>query len=124
MLVDSHCHLDFPEFAPELDAVVARAKDAGVGVCVTIGTKMSGFARVREVADRFDNVWCSVGIHPHEAEGELLDSATPLIEAARHRKVSVSARADSTITTNTRRAKHSRRISGRISLPRAKPACR
>src|SRR5215831_14561689 len=87
MLVDSHCHLDFPEFAPELDAVVARAKDAGVGVCVTIGTKMSGFARVREVADRFDNVWCSVGIHPHEAEGELLDSATPLIEAARHQKV-------------------------------------
>ena len=46
MLVDSHCHLDFPEFAPELDAVVARAKDAGVGVCVTIGTKMSGFVPV------------------------------------------------------------------------------
>jgi len=87
MLVDSHCHLDFPEFAPELDAVMARAKGAGVGICVTIGTKMAGFGRVREVAERFDNVWCSVGIHPHEAEGELLDSATPLIEAAKHPKV-------------------------------------
>jgi TatD DNase family protein len=87
MLVDSHCHLDFPEFAPELDAVVARAKAAGVGLCVTIGTKMSGFAGVRAVAERFDNVWCSVGIHPHEAEGELLDSAAPLTEAAKHPKV-------------------------------------
>ncbi len=87
MLVDSHCHLDFPEFAPELDAVVARAKDAGVGLCVTIGTKMSGFARVREVAERFDNVWCSVGVHPHEAEVEALANEAPLIEAARHPKV-------------------------------------
>jgi TatD DNase family protein len=87
MLVDSHCHLDFPEFAPELDAVMARAKGAGVGICVTIGTKMAGFARVREVAERFDNVWCSVGIHPHEAEGELLANAAPLIDATKHPKV-------------------------------------
>jgi TatD DNase family protein len=87
MLVDSHCHLDFPEFAPELDAVVARARDAGVGVCVSIGTKLKNFAAVRAVAERFDNVWCSVGIHPHEAEQELLESAQPLIAAAQHPKV-------------------------------------
>ena len=87
MLVDSHCHLDFPEFAPELDAVVARAKSAGVGVCVTIGTKMAGFAGVRAVAERFDNVWCSVGVHPHEADDEPLTDATPLTEAAKHPKV-------------------------------------
>ena len=87
MLVDSHCHLDFPEFAPELDAVVARARDAGVGVCVSIGTKLKNFAAVRAVAERFDNVWCSVGIHPHEAEKELLDSPQPLIDAAQHPKV-------------------------------------
>ena len=87
MLVDSHCHLDFPEFAPELDAVVARARDAGVGVCVSIGTRMDGFPRVREIAERFADVWCSVGVHPHEAEKELLDSPAPLVEAARHPKV-------------------------------------
>ena len=69
MLVDSHCHLDFPEFAPELDDVVARAEAAGVGVCVTIGTTLKGFERVRAMAERFANVYCSVGIHPHEAEG-------------------------------------------------------
>ena len=87
MLVDSHCHLDFPEFAPELDAVVARARAAGVGVCVSIGTKLANFPNVRAVAERFDDVWCSVGVHPHEAEKELLASPDALIEAARHPKV-------------------------------------
>ncbi len=87
MLVDSHCHLDFPEFAPELDAVVARAKAAGVATCVSIGTKLAQFAGVRAVAERFADVWCSVGVHPHEAEAELLDSASVLIEHAGHPKV-------------------------------------
>ncbi|HEY0105873.1 MAG TPA: TatD family hydrolase [Rhizomicrobium sp.] len=87
MLVDSHCHLDFPEFAPELDAVMARARGAGVGVCVTIGTTLARFPGVRAVAERFDDVWCSVGVHPHEAEKELLTGPEPLIEAARHSKV-------------------------------------
>ena len=87
MLVDSHCHLDFPEFAPELDRVVARARDAGVTACVTIGTTLEKFPDVLEVARRFDNVWCSVGIHPHEAEKELLDDASPLLERAADSKV-------------------------------------
>jgi len=87
MLVDSHCHLDFPEFAPELDAVVARAKDAGVGACVSIGTTLERFPRVRDIAERFADVWCSVGIHPHEAEKEPLADAKPLLELARHAKV-------------------------------------
>ena len=87
MLVDSHCHLDFPEFAPELDAVVARAKAAGVGVCVSIGTTLAKFPGVRAVAERFDDVWCSVGVHPHEAKDELLDGPAQLIEAAHHPKV-------------------------------------
>jgi TatD DNase family protein len=87
MLVDSHCHLDFPEFAPELDAVVARANEAGVGTCVTIGTTLAKFLGVRTVAERFEHVWCSVGVHPHEAQVEPLDSAAPLIERAQHAKV-------------------------------------
>jgi TatD DNase family protein len=87
MLVDSHCHLDFKEFTPELDAVVARAKAAGVGVCVSIGTKLPQFPGVRAVAERFPDVWCSVGVHPHEAEHEPLNSPDILIEHARHPKV-------------------------------------
>jgi TatD DNase family protein len=87
MLVDSHCHLDFPEFAPELDAVVNRAKNAGVEVCVTIGTTLAKFPGVRAVAERFDNVYCSVGIHPHEAQVEALENAVPLLERAQHAKV-------------------------------------
>jgi TatD DNase family protein len=86
MLVDSHCHLDFPEFAPELPAVVARAQAVGVGACVTIGTKLSGAARVREVAEEFPSVFCSVGVHPHEAAAEPLENDAPLIALASHRK--------------------------------------
>jgi len=87
MLVDSHCHLDFPEFAPELDAVVQRARDAGVATCVTIGTTLAKFPGVQAVAERFPDVWCSVGVHPHEAEKELLGDPSPLIERARHPRV-------------------------------------
>jgi TatD DNase family protein len=87
MLVDSHCHLDFPEFAPELDAVMARARAAGVATCVSIGTTLAKFPQVRAVAERFDDVWCSVGVHPHEAKVELLENPAPLLEAAKHPKV-------------------------------------
>ena len=87
MLVDSHCHLDFPDFATELDAVVARARDAGVGTCLTIGTKLGAFEGVRAIAERFDDVWCTVGVHPHEAAVEPLNEAAALIEHARHPKV-------------------------------------
>ncbi len=82
-LVDSHCHLDFPTFADDLQGVVARARDAGVGTMVTICTHLSRFEQVRAIAARFDGVWCSVGVHPHEADGEG-PAATPerLIELA------------------------------------------
>jgi TatD DNase family protein len=87
MLVDSHCHLDFPDFADELDAVVARAGEAGVGAMVTICTKVREFDRVLQVAERFDNVWCSVGLHPHEADAEPHLSTRRLVDLARHPKV-------------------------------------
>ncbi|MGD0191951.1 MAG: TatD family hydrolase [Rhizomicrobium sp.] len=87
MFVDSHCHLDFPEFAPELTDVIGRADAAGVRTCVSIGTRLSGFPRIREIAEEFANVFCSVGVHPHDAAKEPLDSPDALIERARHRKV-------------------------------------
>ena len=87
MLVDSHCHLDFPDFTGEVPDILAHAKANGVETCLTIGTQLSAFEGVRAVAERFDNVWCSVGIHPHEAEKERLESAEPLIARAQHAKV-------------------------------------
>ncbi len=87
MLVDSHCHLDFPDFAGKVDDVLARARAAGVGVCVSIGTELARFPGVKAVAEAHDNVWCSVGVHPHESEKELLDDAAVLIAEAAHLKV-------------------------------------
>jgi TatD DNase family protein len=87
MLVDSHCHLDFPDFAEELDAVLARARAAGVGHFLTIGTELARFPGVLAVAEREQDVHCTVGVHPHTAEKEFLNSADVLLEAAQHRKV-------------------------------------
>lgn len=70
ILVDSHCHLDFDDFAPELDDIVARAERAGVARMVTICTRIRRFDRIRAVADRFPSVYCSVGTHPHQAGEE------------------------------------------------------
>lgn len=87
MLVDSHCHLDFPEFAAELDAVVARAGAAGVGAMLTISTHLSRFERVLAIAERFDNVYCTVGVHPHEAANEGTMTVEALTRLADHPKV-------------------------------------
>ena len=86
MLVDSHCHLEFADFGVEIEAVMSRAREAGVFTCVSIGTKLATFGNTRAAAERFHDVWCSVGIHPHEAEAEPLDNAAPLLDAARHPK--------------------------------------
>ncbi len=81
-LVDSHCHLDFPDFGGELDEVVARARDAGVRTMVTICTKLHEFERVRAIAEQYQDIWCSVGVHPHEAEEGATTAA--LVEQAGH----------------------------------------
>lgn len=87
MIVDSHCHLDFPDFAQELDDVVARAKAAGVGRLVTIGTRVRRSAEVRAIAERFENVFCSVGTHPHNAGEEADITLAELLTEADHPKV-------------------------------------
>lgn len=86
-LVDSHCHLDFPAFADQREAVIARARAAGVGVMLTIGTKLSAFDGVKAVAEAHDGIYCSVGIHPHEAEAEPDVQAATLLAHAGHPKV-------------------------------------
>ena len=86
-LVDSHCHLDYYKEEGELDAVVARARAAGVATMVTIGTRISQFEGVRRIAERYDDVYCTVGIHPHEAATEPDTDVARLVELTRHRKV-------------------------------------
>jgi TatD DNase family protein len=87
MLVDSHCHLDFPDFAGELDAIVGRAWAAGLSRIVTISTRVKRHAEVLAIAERFGRVYCSVGTHPHHAHEELDVSVDELIARARHPKV-------------------------------------
>jgi TatD DNase family protein len=87
LLIDSHCHLDFPDFASELDAVVARAEAAGIGRMVTISTRVRRHPQVLAIAERFAQVFCSVGTHPHNAHEEPDVTAKDLIEIARHPKV-------------------------------------
>jgi TatD DNase family protein len=87
MLVDSHCHLDFPDFASELDDVVGRARAAGIGRMVTISTRVRKHDQVRAVAERFDDVFCSIGTHPHNAHEELDIGTDELLRYAAHPKV-------------------------------------
>ncbi len=86
MLVDHHCHLDFKDFAPERDAVVARAFAAGVGVMVTISTRVKKFDVYREIAEAYPNVFFSVGTHPHYAHEELDVTVDDIVRLSAHPK--------------------------------------
>jgi TatD DNase family protein len=87
MLVDHHCHIDRPEFASDLDRVVARAHAAGVGVLVNISTRIRRFADVQAVIERYDNVYGSVGTHPHQAHEELDIPVTEIVRLSKHPKI-------------------------------------
>jgi TatD DNase family protein len=87
MLVDSHCHLDFPDFQGELDSIVSRARDAGLIRMVTISTRVRRHGEVLAIAERFPDIFCSVGTHPHHAHEELDISAADLAAGTRHPKV-------------------------------------
>jgi TatD DNase family protein len=87
MLVDSHCHLDFDSFSEDFGEVLGRAGRAGVATMLTISTTLSGFPAVRAIAEAHDRVWCSVGVHPHEAGEEGVDSPAPLLDLAEHPRV-------------------------------------
>ena len=87
MLVDSHCHLDFPDFAQELEDVVARARAAGVGRIVTISTRVKKHAQVLAIAERFADVFCSFGTHPHNAQEEMDVTTDDLVARSQHPKI-------------------------------------
>jgi len=87
MLVDSHCHLDFADFAEERDAIIARARAAGVGTMLTIGTRLDQFPGVQAIAEAYPDIWCSVGAHPHEAADHATLSASDLGALAAHPRV-------------------------------------
>lgn len=87
MLVDHHCHLDFPDFAAERDAIVARAVAAGVKGMVTISTRIRRFAEIRAIAEAYPNVFCSVGTHPHQSHEELDIPVSEIVALSQHPKV-------------------------------------
>lgn len=87
MLVDSHCHLDFPDFEAELPEIVARARAASVGRMVTICTRIAKFQQVLNVAEQYDGIYCSVGTHPHNAHEELEYSTEDIVARTDHPKV-------------------------------------
>lgn len=81
-LVDSHCHLDFDSLQADLAGVLGRAAAAGIETMVTICTKLSEFPRVLALTEAGPNIYCSVGVHPHEADAEGVERADALIDAA------------------------------------------
>jgi TatD DNase family protein len=87
MLIDSHCHLDFPDLSTERDAVLTRARAAGVGLMVTISTRVRRFGELLEIVEAHDTVFCSVGTHPQHADEEKDVTLDEIISLARHPKV-------------------------------------
>ena len=87
MLIDTHCHLDFPDFEAERDAIVERARAAGIGQMITISTRVKKFDTILAIAERYPNVFCSVGTHPHNADEELDIETEDLVRLSRHPKV-------------------------------------
>ncbi|MGN7752819.1 TatD family hydrolase [Sinorhizobium sp. 22678] len=87
MLIDTHCHLDFPDFEAERDAIIERAREAGVAQMVTISTRVKRFDTILAIAEKYPNVSCSVGTHPHNADEELDVTADDLVRLSAHPKV-------------------------------------
>src|SRR5690348_651219 len=86
MLIDSHCHLDFPELAADRASVLARARAAGIDGMVTISTRVKRFDEITAIAEAHPQVWCSVGTHPHHADEELDIYAEDLVRLSAHPK--------------------------------------
>jgi TatD DNase family protein len=86
MLIDTHCHLDFPDFDAERDLLVARAADAGVRQIITISTLVHRFDRIKAITEAYPNVYCSVGTHPNHAHEEPDIETAELVALAEYKK--------------------------------------
>ena len=86
-IVDSHCHLDYDSLYEDIEGVLERARQNDVRLVVSIGTRVRKFDKILELAERYPEVWCTIGTHPHHAHEELDITARQLIELARHPKV-------------------------------------
>ncbi|PIR34616.1 MAG: LuxR family transcriptional regulator [Alphaproteobacteria bacterium CG11_big_fil_rev_8_21_14_0_20_44_7] len=86
MLIDSHCHLNFPDFKDDLDEVIKNAGNNGVSQMLSICTKLSEYEEIKQIAANYDNVFCTVGVHPHEAENHAEVKAENLVALANYDK--------------------------------------
>lgn len=87
MLIDTHAHLDYPDFEADLEGVIARAAEAGVTRIITIGTGLASSRRAVALAEKYANVFAVVGVHPTNVDEEIPDFLPELREIARHPKV-------------------------------------
>jgi len=87
MLVDHHCHLDFPKLAEKRDEIISRARAAGVGIMVTISTRIAQRDTLLEIAQTDANIFCTIGTHPHNADEELDISSEEIIRLSDHPKI-------------------------------------
>jgi TatD DNase family protein len=86
MLIDTHCHLDFKDFAEERDQIIQRALDAGVKQMITISTRVKKFDQIKGLAESYSQVFCSVGVHPNNAHEEPDITTEELVELSKHPK--------------------------------------
>jgi len=121
MIIDSHVNLHAPQFDEDRDQVIARARQAGVRLMVEISDKLSTFEATHALAMAHDDIWCTVGAHPHEAKDHVELTADELVALAQS---SASANVVWTSTTTSARAMSRQRSSVSISTRRAGPACR
>ncbi|MDB2414788.1 TatD family hydrolase [Rickettsiales bacterium] len=87
MLVDSHCHLNFPQFEGQIEQIIQRAADNDVKLMQTICTTMAEFPDILAIANKFDNVYASIGVHPNNVEKEPIVTLEQLVEGAKNQKV-------------------------------------
>ncbi|MFH1191414.1 MAG: TatD family hydrolase [Candidatus Omnitrophota bacterium] len=87
MLIDTHCHLDFPPFDPDRDAVIQRAKEAGIFYFINIGATLESSIAACELAQNYTPIYASVGVHPHDADGFDSQAINKLRELAQMNKV-------------------------------------